>query len=289
MCCTPTVRVGVPTIKVFIFCITVHRVHSTDEDGYIYTHLSPLAVDSIEQAHGYRFDREVQEIYLSRDLFKFVPRHQWSDIQLPVPQVVPPLQPPAPNVNEEVLKGLQTTHDAAVNMLHTQGIDACKVYKERDAASILAHIRPQDVKCSYCDRVCKTSQKLKAHIRSHHLKSAAYRCPVCNKSFGAPYALNQHKKSHEEGGRKFLCAVCGKGFVSRSQVNEHSKRHLQSRVSCAHCSKSVADKRTLQSHLRICSKRPQPSQQDLPQTEEQARPYKCDHCFHRYVHKKDLL
>ena len=244
MYCTPTVRVGVLMVKVFIFCITVHHVHSTDEDGYIYTHLSPLAVDSIEQAPGYRFDREMQEIYLSRDLLKFVPRHQWPDIELPVPQVVPPPQPPALNVNEEVLKGLQT-HDAAVNMLHTQDIDACKVYKERDATSILAHIRLQDVKCSNCDRVCKTSQKLKVHIRSYHLKSAAYKCPVCNKSFGAPYALNQHRKSHEEGGRKFFCAVCGKGFVSKSQVNEHSKGHLQRRVTCAHCSKSVADKRTL--------------------------------------------
>ena len=275
-------------VKVFIFCITVHRVHSTDEDGYIYKHLSPLAVDSIEQAPGYRFDREIQEIYLSRDLLSLFLGAKLQDIQLPVPQVVPPPQPPAPNVNEEVLKVLQTTHDATVNMLRTQDIDACKVDKERDAASILAHIRPQDVKCSYCDRVCKTSQKLKAHIRSHHLKSAAYRCPVCNKSFGAPYALNQHKKSHEEGGRKFLCAVCGKGFVSKSQVNEHSKRHLQRRVTCAHCSKSVADNGTLQSHLRICSKRPQ-LQQDLPQTEEQARPCKCHHCFCHYIHKKDLM
>ena len=49
----------------------------------------------------------------------------------------------------------------------------------------------------------------------------------------------------------------------------------------------VADKRTLQSHLRICSKHPQ--QQVLPQTEEQARPHKCDHCFRRYIHKKDLM
>ena len=117
---TPTVTVGTLMVTVFIFCITVHRVHSTDKDGYIYTHLSPLAMDSIEQAHGYRFDREMQEIYLSRDLLEFVPRCQWPDIRLPVPQVVPPPQPPAPSVNEEVLKGLQTTNDASVNLLLTQ-------------------------------------------------------------------------------------------------------------------------------------------------------------------------
>ena len=99
-------------------------------------------MDSIEQAQGYRFDREVQDIYLSRDLLEFVPRHQWPEVQLPVPQAVPQPEAPTPSVNEELLKGLQTTHDAAVNMLHTQGIDACKVYMEKDAATILAHIRP---------------------------------------------------------------------------------------------------------------------------------------------------
>ena len=115
------------------------------------------------------------------------------------------------------MKGLQSTHDASVNMLHTQGIDTCQVYKEKDASTILAHIRPKEVKCSFCGRIYKTTQKLKAHIRSHHLRSATYKCQVCNKGFGDPYALNQHKKSHEEGGKKYLCAVCGKGFVTKAK------------------------------------------------------------------------
>ena len=191
--------------------------HSFNWQLRVLYHLSPLAVDSIEQAQGYRFDREIQSIYLSRDLLEFTPRHQWPEIQLPVPQAVPQPEAPAPSVNQELLQGLQSSHDAAVNLLHTQGIDACKVYKERDADTILAHIRPHDVKCSYCGRVCKTSQKLKAHIRSHHLRAAAYKCPVCNKSFGASYALKQHKKSHEDGGRKFLCAVCGKDLSPKAK------------------------------------------------------------------------
>ena len=99
-------------------------------------------MDSIEQAWGHRFDREDQSIYLSRDLLEFVPRHQWPEVQLPVPQAVPQPEVPAPSVNEELLKGFQTTHDAAVNLLHTQDIDACKVYREKDATTILAHIRP---------------------------------------------------------------------------------------------------------------------------------------------------
>ena len=267
----------------------VHRIHSTDEEGYICTHLSPLAVDSIEKARGYSFEREDQQIYLSKDLLEFTPRRQWPEIQLPVPQVIPQAEAPPSSAHQELLRGLQSTHDSAVHLLRTQNIDACKAYKEHDAASILAHIRPQDTQCRYCGRVCKTSHKLKNHIRSHHLKEAAFKCPVCNKSFGASYALQLHKKSHREGGRKFLCAICGMGFVSKSQVNEHTKRHALRRVFCAHCAKSFADKRTLLSHLKICPKRPPPSDQVHPQTEEEARPHNCDHCFRRYVHRRDLV
>ena len=268
---------------------TVHRIHSTDEEGYLCTHLSPLAVDSIEKARGYSFEREDQQIYLSKDLLEFTPRWQWPEIQLPVPQVIPQAEAPPSSANQELLRGLQSTHDSAVDLLHTQNIDACKAYKKHEAASILAHIRPQDTKCRYCGRVCKTSHKLKNHIRSHHLKEAAFKCPVCNKSFGASYALQLHKKSHQEGGRKFLCAVCGMGFVSKSQVNEHTKRHAQRRVFCAHCAKSFADKRTLLSHLKICTKCPPPSDQVRPQAEEEARPHNCDRCFRRYVHRTDLM
>ena len=45
-------------------------------------------------ARGYRFDREAQDIYTSRDLLEFVPRRQWPEIQLPAPQVV--AQPDVP-------------------------------------------------------------------------------------------------------------------------------------------------------------------------------------------------
>ena len=61
----PMVKSGTPMVKYFHSSISVHRVHTNDGDGYVYNHLKPLAVDSIEQAQGYRFDRENQEIYLS--------------------------------------------------------------------------------------------------------------------------------------------------------------------------------------------------------------------------------
>ena len=88
-----------PTVKKFISYFLLHQVHSTDEEGNIYMHLRPQAVDSIKLVQGYRFDSESQEIYLSRDLLEFIPRHQWPDVQLPFPQAVPPPQPPEPSVN----------------------------------------------------------------------------------------------------------------------------------------------------------------------------------------------
>ena len=75
------VESGAPMGKCFCSSISVHRVHTTNDDSYVYTHLRPLAVDSIKQAQGYRFDRENQEIYISRE---FIPRCQWPGIQLPI-------------------------------------------------------------------------------------------------------------------------------------------------------------------------------------------------------------
>ena len=136
----------------------------------------------------------------------------------------------------------------------------------------------------FCDRVCKSTQKLKAHIRSKHFRDATFECNICGKKFGEPYTLSTHKKVHSSGGRKFLCAVCGKGFVNKSKLNEHTKYHALNRVTCAHCSTTVGDKKSLQDHLKVCSKCPGADQL----TEEQKKPFKCDYCYHRYVHNKDL-
>ena len=122
MFCIPTDKISARRSQLASRCIivhfisfTVHRVHSTDEEGYICTHLSPLAVDSIEKARGYSFKREDQQIYLSKDLLEFTPRWQWPEIQLPVPQVIPQAEAPPYSANQELLRGLQSTHDSAVD------------------------------------------------------------------------------------------------------------------------------------------------------------------------------
>ena len=184
----------------------------------------------------------------------------------------------------ELVRDLQGTHDSVVHLLHTQGIDPCKVFKENEADTVLANVRPKQTKCRFCDRVCKSTQKLKAHIRSKHFRDATFKCDICGKKFGESYALSTHKKVHSSGGRKFLCAVCGMGFVKKSKLNEHTKHHALNKVTCAHYSTIVGDKKSLQDHLKVCSKHPGADQL----TEEQKKPFKCDHCYHRYMHNKDL-
>ena len=188
---------------------------STDDEGYIYHHLRPLAVDSIQKSAGYSFERKHQAIYLSKDFLDFIPRCQWPQVQLPIPKATPPA-PPQTGTSMVLVRGLQGTHDSSVHLLRTQGIDPCKVFRKNEADRILANFRPMQTKCRFCDRVCKSTQQLKAHIRSKHFRDATFKCDICDKRFGEPYALSTHKKTHSSGGKKFLCAVCDKRFVNKS-------------------------------------------------------------------------
>ena len=72
--------------------------------------------------------------------------------------------------------------------------------------------------------------------------------------------------------------------MNKSKLNEHTKHHAFNRVPCAHYSTTVGDKKSLQDHLKVCSKHSGADQL----TEEQKKPFKCDYCWHRYMHNKDL-
>ena len=75
-----------------------------------------LSVNFITQVTGYKFKREDQPIYLSKDLCEFVPRRQWPEITLPVPTEAPP-QPAPLGPYTQLIRAMQSTHDTAADIL----------------------------------------------------------------------------------------------------------------------------------------------------------------------------
>ena len=126
--------------------------------------LMPLSVNSITQVTGYKFKREDQSIYLSKDLCELVPRRQWPEITLPVLTEAPP-QPMPLDPNTQLIRAVQTTHDTAADILKSQGTDPCAVYRESQVEQILNHMESGHTECRVCKRVLSSTQKLRSHIR----------------------------------------------------------------------------------------------------------------------------
>ena len=264
--------------------ISVLGVSESDTENFLYSiRLMPLSINSITQATGYKFKREDQSIYLSKDLCEFVPRRQWPEITLPVPTEAPP-QPAPLGSNTQLIRAMQSTHITAADILKSQGTDPCAVYRESQVEIILNHVETGHKECRVFKRVLSSTQKLRSHIRSEHCHKAAYKCSVCSKPFRNPYALSLHKRVHADAARKFVCVCCGSAYLSKSKLNEHEKKHSMGRVTCNHCGKSLVDKKSLIDHLKSCKKVPGYEKQ----SEEELKPHKCPDCFRHYVQKEDM-
>ena len=112
----------------------------------------PLSVNYITQVTGYKFRREHQSIYLSKDLCEFVPRRQWPEITLPVPTEATP-QPAPLGPNTQLIRAMQSTHDTAADILKSQGTDPCAVYRESQVEWFLNHVESGHKECRFCKRV----------------------------------------------------------------------------------------------------------------------------------------
>ena len=244
----------------------------------------PLSINSITLATGYEFKWENQAIYLSKDLCEFMPRRQWPGITLPIPAAAPP-QPTLPGPNTQLIRAMQTMHDMAADILRSQGTDPCAVYREGQVEHILNHVESGHTKCKVCNRELSTTQKLKSHIWAVHCHSAACKCSICSKPFGDPYALSLHKRVHADSDRKHVFSYCGNANLSKSKSNEHEKKHVTGHLTCHHCNKSLAEKKSLVDHLKVCKKVPGFDQR----SEEELHPFKCLECYRYYAHKRDML
>ena len=77
--------------------------------------------------------------------------------------------------------------------------------------------------CKVCDKECRTSSVLKAHIRVHS-GERPYMCKICDKLFSQKYSLAQHMRLHS-GDNPYKCKVCDKCFSQSGSLASHMTFH----------------------------------------------------------------
>ena len=268
---------------------SVHRVDSVDSAGHVTTVIYSLSPDSMTTARGYDALREDPDIYKTLDFCGYSASRYFPDMQLPVPG--------APSVSDSVqqstqcqfvpehlISAIQGMHNEHVHFLKPMGRDPCSYFKEKDEARILRALGPNVVICPFCNRKCRSHQKLVSHCKRRHCQSLALKCTSCNKIFGDSYALKIHMRLHSSSERVHKCNICGKAYLTKSRLNEHSKVHTIGKVPCEHCNKLFAEPKILVVHKKTCSKHPGAD----TVTDEERRPHKCPHCYRRYTRVSDV-
>ena len=233
--------------------------------------------------------QEDPNIYKTIDFCGYSAPRQFPEMQLPVPSAQVPAPPsststPRKFIPDHLITVMQHMHDEQVRFLKPLGRDPCARFREKDEERILNALGPDVVVCPFCNRRCRSHQKLVSHCKRHNCKSLALKCSSCNKVFGDSYALKIHMRLHSSTGRVHKCHVYNKAYLTKSKLNEHSKLHITGKPQCEHCDKLLTDTKSLADHKKICSK----SLGVADLTEEEKRPHKCPHCYKRYVHIADV-
>ena len=215
-------------------------------------------------------------------------------MQLPVPGAPAPARQTSPPISpistlgqfipDHLIAVMQCMHDEQVRFLKPIGRDPCTHFREKDEERILNSLGPDVVVCPFCNRKCKSHQKLKSHCKGHHCKSLVDFEGVCiTKNFITGIAL-KCLWLHSGTGRIHKCHICNKSYITKSKLNEHCKQHITGRPQCNYCKKQLADSKTLADHKKICPWCP--GIENL--SDKQRKPFKCPHCYKRYTHLADV-
>ena len=188
-------------ISPFLMSFSVCHIDGVDAQSHITTITHCLVPDSVTLAPGYDAMQD-SNIYKTTDLCGYVAPRQFPEMQLPVPgapaparQVSPPRCPilaPGQFIPDHLIAVMQHMHDEQVQFLKPLGRDPCAHVREKDEERILNSLGPDVVICPFCNRKCKSHQKLKSHCKQHHCKSLALKYNSCDKVFGDAYVLKVH-------------------------------------------------------------------------------------------------
>nr|XP_054755286.1 zinc finger and BTB domain-containing protein 24-like [Lytechinus pictus] len=109
------------------------------------------------------------------------------------------------------------------------------------------------LKCSMCDRVFSSQQRLMLHINKH-MGAKPYACPQCPANFNSRASFQRHRRSHKNSMadiQTHTCTLCHAQFSDIQHLTEHLKIHTEKRRSCPHCGIFIGGSRSMQKHISI--------------------------------------
>ena len=262
------------------YIIPVLQFDAKDEEGNVSTHDSMLSIEPVKHTETYSLEDEHWSIYSDGgDEDKFIPKHEWPNVQLPQKPLPPASEPAPPAMPSGLVEKLMQQHHTTVDISLSLGKDPCKEYKLSKAPAVLARVRAGNRSCSICSRVLASTQSLRNHIRSAHMDETCYQCNKCGKSFGDSYVLQVHSRKHQPEGKLHKCRVCGKGFATVGHRTQHMEVHHGKSAPCQYCGTTFTHTRSLVEHEKRC---------DLKPGGKPAKEFECKDCRAQYYQKKDF-
>lgn len=107
-------------------------------------------------------------------------------------------------------------------------------------------------KCSICNRVFSSTQRLLSHINLHHKDAGSVSCPLCSEDFVSSALLRDHlAEAHPVGKQNFPCRFCPKKFTSRKLCTIHEEGHSEIfKFHCEICVKRFTTEDDLDDHVK---------------------------------------
>jgi len=117
------------------------------------------------------------------------------------------------------------------------------------------HCLPQ-VACS-CGKYLATWDSLMAHKRKHSVEPADFICDICHACFQTKTGLSIHIKfkHNKKPKTEFICSICNEQFNNSTMLKNHRRTHVDLQIECPFCTKKLANKYSLKTHISTVHER----------------------------------